>query len=768
MSTIGSNYYTDNYLEDIHISEKDKNTDWYLKDNIDYWIANLVREKAWIKTFRNYYSGVRDKAEFQHLTDNFGIGSPSSLNFTPLIKPRIDALLSQVESETFTYMATCIDDKTIDIIAEEKKSKKIAEIEGAVQAYSKAAVKAFKSNPEDTGQPPSELSTTLDKISSKYGTNYLSDFEIAAQDVLKYFETETHLDLKQKLKQLALDVLITGECHFRVVVDRVGADPKLIIIKPENMFYNKNTNSQYYDTSDASVHREYKTRKEVLHEYGKYMSKEQKEYIYGDRARVRTARSLRSGMDLELYYGDEDTYQGQKSYSMLDTLEVYHVEWKALNKVKLTDEDKKDEEQVEGGYQSDVQTYGYRMDRYEGVRISGSVYVNCGKSSHVPRSESRPYDCQLSYNGIVYNDRGGKPFSLVGAMKDLQDVYDLTLFYRDNLIANSGVPGSRINIAGIPRQLGNEFMERLMKFIALKKNGFELIDPTEPGSQLFNHYGEFDGSVNGQSLQGINVVLQTMERQADLIAGTNQQMLGQIAERDAVGNVKTGIQQSLMINQDLFELIRTNQKRLLIDMLNNAKIAYKKGKKASYIAGSESYVFSIAPDKFCYSDYAISISYSSKDVAKITELKTIAKEYAKSGLISPDVLTKAIMSDSVTEINRIIAEAWAISKLENDELKQAKQQVEEFDKQMKQMQQELATAQQQVKSFESMNLQLKERELTMKEKESNARLTIDAKAQEATEEFQEDQTTLKGQVVQLEREQLYLDTGNAREPKNNI
>lgn len=765
MSTIGSNHYTDHYLEDIHVTENEKGKEWYLKDNIDYWIANLVRSKPYLSTYRNYYNGVRDQKEFAYLTENFGIGSPSSLNFTPLIKPRIDALLSQIVSENLTYRVTCVDNKTVDIIGEDKKMKKVTEIEAALTRFSQSAIKAFQTQGDEAQMPPpSELASSLKEVNAKYGKNYLSEFEIAAQNVLKYFESDYRMDLKQKLKQLALDLLVTGECHYRVIVDRVGADPHLQVIKPENIYYNKNTNSQYFDTVDAIVHREYLTRKDIMAQYGKFMDKEQREYIFGDRTRTRTARSLRSGQDLETYYQNDDPLWGQKSYTNLDVVEVFTVEWLALNEVEYSDEDKEDETQTEG-YQSKVRK-GWRVDRYEGTRIAGSVYVNSGKSSHIVRSESRPYEASLTFGGVAYNDRNGRPYSMVGAMKDIQDVYDLTLFYRDNLIANSGVAGDRINIAGIPKALGNKFMERLYKFIALKKNGFELIDPTEPGAQMFQHYGSFDNSVNGQSLVGINTVLEMMEKQADLIAGVNKQMLGQIAERDAVGNVKTGIQQSLMINQDLFEIIRTNQKRLLQELLNAAKIAYQKGKRASYIAGSQSYIFEIIPAKFCMSDFALNITYSSKDNMKLAELKILAKEYASNGMVDPDVLTNIILSESITDVNRTLSEAVQLKKLENDQLGQAQQQLEQMQQQMKEMEGQLQQAGQKVQVLEKLDLDIKQREITLKEQESRARLNLDTDIQEADEDFQDEEIGLKKEIVQLEREQLYLGSGAMKEPKN--
>src|ERR1035437_9437839 len=113
MASTSSNYYSDHYLEDIHISEKEKSEEYYLKDNIDYWIAQLVRDRNQIKTYRDYYYGIRNEMDFNYLTENFGIGSPSKLKFTSLIKPRIDALLGSMVSEKFSYRLSATDDKTI-------------------------------------------------------------------------------------------------------------------------------------------------------------------------------------------------------------------------------------------------------------------------------------------------------------------------------------------------------------------------------------------------------------------------------------------------------------------------------------------------------------------------------------------------------------------------------------------------------------------------------------------------------------------------------
>jgi len=752
------------YYEDMYLTESQKASLDYLKGNADHWIASLVQPRGYLKTYRDYYNGVRDNKDFEYLTENFGIGTPSALKFTNIIKPRVDSIVAQIESDSYTYNVSCVDDKTIDAIQEEKKNKKLQEIQQELDLFTKRMQQTMQK--EEEVPQYSELKESLDNVKKKYKSNFLSDFEIAAQRVCNYFERSNEMELRRKLATLVHDLIVTGECYWRVYYDRMGSDPIFEVIKPENFFHNKNTNNPFLEGTDAVVHREYMTHKQVAAKYGKFMTKDQMRELFGGRYATRTARSLNSGLDLELYYGEEDPALGQKFYNTAYIVEVVHVEWLATNEITIDEAEMKRLQTISEGHKYKVGEKVRRVDRYEVTRIGGTVYVNAGKTEHVPRTQNDPYMCGFSYGGLTNNDRGGKPYSIVGALKDLQDVYDLTIFYRDNLIANSGVKGSRINIAGIPKVLGNDFMTRLFKFIALKKTGFELIDPTEQGAQLFNHYGEFDNTVDGNALQAIQFILQQIEHQADLIAGTSPQMLGHIEERDAVQNVRQGIKQSLMINHSLFELFRAGQNRIMRDLLRMAQITYREGKRISYIAGSDAYTFQIIPEKFSYTDYMISIEYASKEQMKVEQIRNLAKELVGAGALDPDVIVKATLSDSVTEISRMITEAWTNKKAENDFMNKAKQQIEQYEKQIKEMESQLNNISQQLEAAKTANNEAKVKEVELKHQEATEKLALERKKLEDAKAYNDAQIQLKEAVVQLEREQLYLGIGNSKEIKD--
>jgi len=80
-------------IEDIHVSEEDKNGIDYLKKKTDFLIATLVRNDLNIKKCRDLYDGKRDPKEYEYLQTVYGLETPMSLKMTPLIKTRIDVLV---------------------------------------------------------------------------------------------------------------------------------------------------------------------------------------------------------------------------------------------------------------------------------------------------------------------------------------------------------------------------------------------------------------------------------------------------------------------------------------------------------------------------------------------------------------------------------------------------------------------------------------------------------------------------------------------------
>lgn len=782
MGVLTHRYYN---TEDVAISEQDKSDFSYLSQSVDFYIAALVREKTHIKHARNLYDGIRDKDEFKYLEDVFGIESALSVKMTPLIKTRIDILVGILLDETFTFRTTIKDTETltrVENLKAEEFSKRI--IEKYTQLFNDNIKLVNK------GEKPSQFANEdkfIVDLKARLDKDFVSQFQSTVVSLLRFFEQDKTIDLKQKLKQIFVDLLVAGEAYYRTYVYRVGEDPKLEVCKPENMFFSKNTNFQFMSTGsqpnvNACVHRKFVKRSEILTEWGHLMTDEQKRVLFGQ-SDAGAAPRIRDPRQLDHIYST-NTVLNQHTNSTWDTMPVYHVEWLANNEIYLDEEDKDRYQNVEDishtRYPDPIfgdasgsgrpNTKAYRLDRYEGIRIGWNIYLNLGKSKHQPRSIGAPYLTTLSYNGVTYNDRNAKPYSLSLALKDLQDSFDIVTFFRDNLIANAGVDGSRVNLAAIPKVLGQDYMERLLKFIALRKQGIEVYDPTEEGANLFSGYGDFHGSLNGNTIEQLNIVLESIQAQADIVTGINRYMYQAAEQRDAVSNVKTGIKQTSLITKDIFELIYDTRCNALYDLVNCGKIAYQDGKRGSYILGDKTMFFHAQPENFRFTDFDIHLVNSSRENLKLEKLAALAPQLAGKGSIDDEVLVKALLSESTTDVVAMLDESLAKRKAENDQVKQLSEQLQQLQTQLDQAGKELEKAQAEKEKLEKVDREYKTKDLAIREEDTKARIRqgddrIDLERTKTEAEAQKD-----AEVVRLEREQLYADnvSGNARQVKNDL
>ena len=83
-------------------------------------IGELVYDKTELQRAYNYYNGKRDAEQFRYLEENFGIGSPTSVKFTPLLRKHIDALVGEYLGIPIVPKVSCKDESTISNIFRDK------------------------------------------------------------------------------------------------------------------------------------------------------------------------------------------------------------------------------------------------------------------------------------------------------------------------------------------------------------------------------------------------------------------------------------------------------------------------------------------------------------------------------------------------------------------------------------------------------------------------------------------------------------------------
>lgn len=677
-----------------------------LMQKTDKTIVELVYPKYNLQKAYNYYNGVRDADQFRYLEEAFGTSTPTTITFTPLIRKHIDALIGEYLGTPILPKVFCKDKDTINAIDREKQLKIADGLYKFLSGHLKNSILKFIDGKNMT-DPLIERS--MQQIVNSINNTFTSEYEIAAQNVIEYIMQSRETDIMTVLRDLLLDLLVTGYTFYKVEPTVGNNNIKIKALSPLNTFVDRNIESPYVRDSYRVVVRHWMSKNQILNKYGKDMSAKDRdllvekwESLYDNalyyvrmgthKNGIPVTNGLLAGIEVTPGY---PTDQGSKFHELIP---VYEVEWIEVDK-------------------------DFVMQRYETVRIGEEIYILKGKNDKVMRSKTNPSYCGLSVNGVYLLNRGSEPYSLVLACADQQDRYDLLHFYRDNIIANSGTVGDWIDETLIPEHLGVKFSERLAKWIALKKQGIGLLNSASEGRQaagqaplntIFNGY---DDTVKVQAVQAIQMAIEATESTVSSITGVFRERLNGIEAKDAVTNVKIGQNNSFIITKQYNHQMDLIVNEMLLDALNQAKVVFKNGLEGTIILGDKyQKVFTALPEYFTLTDHDVRIITSSDVVRDLEQVKTIIPEFVKSGGLPPDIIIEAITCKSLPDLKQKIREALEQQKQENNQIAQLSQQVEQLQQQLEQASKQLQQAEGKVESLNQAKIELEKQRTIMEDK----------------------------------------------------
>lgn len=731
-----------------------KRSDEYLIEKIDKAINELVFNKWKLQKAYNYYNCKRDAEQYRYLEENFGIGNPTSMEFTPLIKKHIDALIGEYLDIPIIPKVSCKDKETVSKITRQKELEINQQVFSFLQKHLNNQILAFIGNGNVSD---AAIEIEIDRLIEDINENFISDYERAAQDVLEYVIQSRNTDLANKLRVLLLDLLVTGSSYYRVKPSPEGTNITIDVLSPLNTFVDRNPESQYVKDSYRVVYRRWMTKHQILNEYGKNLSDEGKTELedmyehYNDSSYmyIRAMENQVGCRPIDTGEGAGlDAGKGITPGFPADTYESFNFKLLPVFEVEWIDIDKEGEDYVE--------------NRYEGVRIGQSIYVLTGKSKNVIRTKDAPTKCGLSVNGVYLTNRDNVPQSLVLQCAHLQDKYDLVTYFRDNILANSGSTGDWVDISMLPTILGDDLTERLQKFQAFKKTGMALVDTSQEGRAFNNNtsFAGFDDTIKVQTIQAFDLALQRIEDQTSSVTGVFRERLNGIQQKDAVSNVEAGARNSYTITKPFYQQMDTLSIDILSDCLNIAKIVWKKGKTGTLILGDKlQRVFTALPEHFTHTDYDIHIVPSTKIMKEMQNVQQIIVEFIKSGQLEPDTIVDALAARSLTELKSKVHKAFAKRKKETNEMGQMQQQLEQLQQQNQQLQQQLQQAQSKIESLNEAKIEI-EREKAQNEAEIN---WYNAKTERDFKSTQSDNDTKR---TDIEYAQLFDGNNMNDEVKN--
>lgn len=701
-------------------------------------INELVHEKTHLRKAYNYYNCKRDKEQFKYLEENFGIGQPTAIEFIPLIRKHVDALVGEYLDLPIKPTVSCKDSETINNIFRDKQIKIKSEIVKFLESHLNNSLLRFIDNkqPQDTN-----IAEQIGKLKESVNESFVSEYEKAGQNIVQYLLQARSVDFTNKIRQLFVDLLVTGYAFYRVI--NIGSNIQIEALNPLNVFPDYNYNSPYIKDCSRIVVRTFLNRNQILNKYGKYLSKEDlkkiedmwREYLETSNSYIVRSFEGAAGTPMTdgIRAGEEVVPDFPESNWLRydnQLIPVYEVEWVE------TDKD-------------------FNLQRYKTVRIGQEIYILYGRDDTAIRSKDDPSFCTLSVNGVYFNNRGSRPYSLVMACMSIQDKYDITCFYRDKLIANSGSVGDWVNMPTIPAFLGKEMPERIMKWLAYKKQGIGIIDTSQEGqlntgqAPINTMFGGFDDTVKVQAIQALELVLQSLESTASSITGVFRERLNGIQQRDAVTNVQVGINNSFIVTKQWHFQMDLLVQESLLDALNIARIAYKNGLTGTLILGEhQQKVFTALPEYYTLTDFDIHITTSTDVMREMEQIKTLVPNFVSAGIVSADIIVDMLTSKSLSEMKSKVQSSIKKQKAENNQLQQLVQQNEELQNTLKQMQTQMQQAQAKIENLNETRLQLEQQKM---------KLEYEIKSYEAKtdRDYKEGRIEVDNKRTEIELAQLY-------------
>lgn len=738
-STEGSSAYL-GYKPNKLVPESEK-TDTWLKAMAD-WIIETTSGLA--DTHEDVYSmfnGVRDNEQLNYITKTFGVEFPAKIKHIPLIRPKLNYLIGEEQERGVEFNLFSQDTESI----QERKQELFNYI---LRRYIQL-------------QRGEITEDEFAKEEKHLRRGFKTGKEIAVYHMIKDYIFKHRLH--EEFSDSFINKIVTGEEKGRVRLPRVGEDPIFEPIPPQELHYAPNA-VKWISDCDWCVRRRKLTVTEILDAYGEDLSYDEREELFQQREHYGRSVKISNSYNMDTALNDINDIDTDALWGD-DTYDVYEGEFKSVREIMVyRSPNKRDPEnpfiKIIGDEEYETMPNSrkknvskrYVEDLYRFTRIGEDKYAKYGKIKLAERDKTRPSKVSLTFEGLTHAGPI-KPYSLVKQTWDIQMLYDIMHFHKENLIAMSGTKGNMMDLAMMPDfGYGNAsedgFSKNMQMFLYYKKMGTMWVDSRKRDvNNTFNQLSNYDDTL-GAGLQVVLAVIQHLEHTAGQVINMNRQRVGQVESRDGMGANQAAMDQSSLGTEPIFNEHDDFKDRILTKILNLSTISYKDGKEGAYTDESfDQYMYTITPE-YTLSDYNIYISNRMNNKRTVEQLKVAAQQYAAQGLIPfehvIDLLTTGSLKEMQTKLKESIAE-------QQEKIALQQQQQAEFEQQLAATQNQMEQARLQVEvekiradiATQQAELALKEEEVDNEKRFKDASLALDAKR------------------VDLEALQLKLDPGSA-------
>jgi hypothetical protein len=663
------------------------------------------------------FSGDTNTNTFDYLTGEGEMKYPAQVRFIPIIRPLFEVLRSTEATRPFEPQVYTVDPMSV----EEKQDKMyktvieklISRITVQTQQldmlkmqieYSRQQIQqAVQAGQQQQGQmqDPQQMiniqrmemqlkavddinerarqvfAEEMSKASKYYKFDYRTSLEVAVSVGLRWWIAHYSVD------ELFLDgfndlFLTDNEIYY--IHDRLeGTDPMLSRVSPMDYYYPAQDGVRYLDELDWGMHVKWMSPSQVVQNYP-HLSKGTIDSLRdGTLSSYSTALSYRS-----LQRGGNSTTQGTTNFAdgnssliaytgsstASDAVPVYHTVWRTWEPIS---EDEVREAGVTGDLLCDSEydkkdkkkKIWYVSFVWECTRIGNDTFVEARQCPFQFRDQESIGYSYLPYCGYAYNGTDRKPYSMMWAVRDIQELYNLVHYQMEVLIAMSGVKGFIMDESQMP-----DGMER-SEWLYYLKQGVGLIQSMKKGSRpaMFNQFSQFDQTVS-QGVTILTSVLERLEYLAGRLIGVPPQRMGEVTKNDQASTHRSAIAQSTLTTEMLFHKHRKLLNRVMNRVILVAREAWKEGKRGQFVAGDLGQeVFSLDPGVMDSASMNVYFADVSRETRIMESLTNMAGAQYNAGNIRLSQMTQLFKANTLKEMESSLAEfeEMALKQAENME-----------------------------------------------------------------------------------------------------
>jgi len=684
-------------------SEKVKNDYEWAKKQIDSLISYgyrdtsaynrtdssyLTRYEVLLRSYRLYNNKV-EQTDFEHEFNPFGINIGQKKDFVaPYNKAhnKINILVGELMGQPFPYRAYLVSEEGARATLEVKNS--LLDEYAKAQMEKQITLNFLKNVPDMTNE---KFTTYSNMLEEKYK-------DVMNPEQIEEFITKKYLQPREKKANKILDRLMyeqtildkkTDSFKHGLLSDEehawvgdINGRLHIKVLNPLGVFYHKSPDVKYIQKGDYAGYRTRMSVPDVLDIY-KNLSKKDTDTLtkdpqFSDSTPGREMTYDFPHTSLEFLGHPGTNAEGQYGYSALHDVDVFHVEWRSQRKVGfLTYLDKQNNEQttiVDESFKLDKSNpsivsleWDWVPEVWEGTRIGKNIYVDIRPVPNQEVDLDNPYEQELRYMGIIYNNMNATPVSVMERMRPFQLLYLIVMHKWKKLISREKGNKIPIDVSMLPGDI--DMQQWLYYFEELDYYFYNSLENSDDARTA--NRGAVDRTlVTSKTSEIINYIqiLDYLDNQIGEIVGITPSREGQASPYTPVTNNQQSILNSSNITRYLFNAHQKHWENVINRAINCA-IKYGEGAFQGY-NGKTRETYSYTKEEFSNDKYNVYFSDSAKENQIYNEIKGLLQAALQNDKVKFSGAIKAIKSSSVSEISEIIEIGEALQ--EEMEMRQAK------------------------------------------------------------------------------------------------